>query len=82
MKLVQQICHPSSKTGKGRLAYLSPKCGVIIPLAKEYFLFSHVELFGYDNAPNESTMQFSAKFGAISPSPEKWDEAKNPITGY
>jgi len=37
MELVQQVCHASSKTGKGRLAYFSPKCRVIIPLSKEYY---------------------------------------------
>jgi len=33
--------------------------------------FSHVEPFGYSNAPNEGTVKFSAKFGTISPSPQK-----------
>ena len=31
------MCHGSSKTGKERLAYLSPKCSATVPLLKEYF---------------------------------------------
>ena len=33
--------------------------------------FSYVELFGYDKAPNEGTVTFLAKFGAISPATRK-----------
>jgi len=41
--------------------------------------FSHVEPFDYNNAPNEGTVTFLAKFGAISPCPPKLgEEAMNP----
>jgi len=65
MKLVQ-VCHDSSKTGEGRLAYFSSKCSTIIPLLKEYFPFSQVELFGYDNAPHDGICQIFSNFH-ISP---------------
>jgi len=57
--------------GKGRLVHSSPQCSVIIPLLKEYFPFSNVAPFGYDNVANEGTITFLAKFGIISPSPRK-----------
>jgi len=66
MKLVQ-VCHDSSKTGEGRLAYFSSKCSTIIPLLKEYFPFSQVELFGL----TMHHMMAFAKFSAISTSPQK-----------
>ena len=47
------------------------------------FPFSRVQQLGYNNSPNESTVKFSTKFGAISLSPRKHGkEVKNPITGY
>jgi len=65
MKLVR-VHHVSSKMGNGRVAYVSPKCS-----ANEYFLFSHIEPFGYVNVSNEGTVRFSAKFVAISLSVRK-----------
>jgi len=56
--------------GKGRLAQFSPKCRVIISLSKEYFPFSQVELFGYDNAPNEGTINFGQNLGQFPYLPE------------
>jgi len=47
------------------------------------FPFLYAEPFGYGNSPKENTVKFSAKFGAISPSPRKrGEDAKKPITGY
>ena len=34
---VQRVRHSSSKIGRGRLVYFSPKCSAIIRLSKEYF---------------------------------------------
>jgi len=69
--------------GKGRPAHFSPKCRAIIPLSKEYFPFSHVEPFGYDNTPNKGTVTYLAKFKAIFPSPRKYGgKATNPVTEY
>jgi len=57
--------------GIRRLAF-SPKCMAITALfGKNIVPFSHVEPFGYDKAPNEGTVTFLAKFGAISPAPRK-----------
>ena len=59
------------KMGEGRLKYIiAPKCRTIIPLLKEYFPFSYVAPFGYDNAAKEGTVKFLVKFRAISPSPQ------------
>jgi len=71
MKL-EQVCHASSKMGKGRLAQFSPKCRVIIPLSKKKYLsIFKFAPFGYDMSANEGTIKLLAKFGAISPSPQK-----------
>jgi len=58
----------NSEIGKGRLAYFSPKCTATIPLLrKNIFPFSYVALFGHNKS---AIVNFLAKFGAISPSPE------------
>ena len=53
-----------SELGKGRLAYISPKCRAIIPISKEYFSifnFYHVAPFGYDKSVNEGAITFLGK---------------------
>jgi len=47
-------------------AYFSLKCSSIWT---NIFPFSHVEPFGYYSSPNDSTVKFLAKFGAMSRSP-------------
>jgi len=37
IKLAQRVRHASSKTGEGRLAYVSLKSTALIRLSKEYF---------------------------------------------
>ena len=50
---------------KGDLRSFPAVCRAIIFRLKEFFSFSYVAPFGYDGAPNEGTVKFSIKFGAI-----------------
>jgi len=70
--------------GEGRLAYLPPKCRPIIRLSKECFpVFRCCAIWLRQHGKWGHSQVFSVKFGAISPSAQKWgDEATNPITGY
>jgi len=50
---------------------------------KSIFLFSYVELFGYDNSPNEGKVKVSAKFGNFPICPKiggRGEESNNWIT--
>jgi len=52
--------------GKGRLKYFLPKLGAIIALLKKYFpVLICLAVCLYENSPNEGTVKFLAKFGAI-----------------
>jgi len=67
-------CHGSSKMCKG---------SVIIPLLNEHLPFSYVQLFGYDNSPNECTVEFLAKIWSNFPiSPKIGGKAKNPFIHF
>jgi len=50
---------------------------------KILLLFSHVELFGYDNSPNKCTVKVLAKFGNFPISPKiggRGEESNNGVT--
>ena len=66
-----RVRHASSVLAKGRIAQFSSNVGRLSLSRKNISPFSHIELFGYDKAPNEGIVKFSAKFSAISLSPRK-----------
>jgi len=71
--LLNEPCTESAtlpqKWVKGDLHVFHQNVGDYPYLKKNIFPFLNVEPFGYDKTPNEDTVTFWTKFGAISPSP-------------
>jgi len=70
-ELVQRVRHAFSKSVKGDLRIFHRNVGRLSIFRENILPFSHVAPFGYDNAANDGTVKFLAKFEAIAPSHRK-----------